>query len=574
MTILALNNSSSGAGATGITITGNMLSLVDAAGNPIGNPLDLTIYLDDTNLARLTSGTLDVTGIATFTRDDGTTFTLDLSSLMNLSAADIQSLYESNADTERFTTTDMTKLDNIENNATADQTGAEIAILLAAEPTFNSLTAADRTLLDSEIEAGATADQDADEVPYTPPTTSTLTATDVDGAINELEQLLTAVDSENSTLASVAITGESIVAAPVDDVLNTKGIGVEGDITISSTATDVTISAPRRLLGSFVDDAAANASLSTPLVAADAGQFQYYNEIDEVQKVWNGVGWVELGGGSLEVEVAQAAHGFVVGQPIAIVVGGFAAATADAASGGNLLADAIVTEVTTNTFLYQVSGFSEKLNGLVEGESYFTPTTAGVPVATAPSAVGEYSQPLLTSQGADGAIINIKRAVVNNGIDALDFVDTSAGIVDAGKGVTLNAQGQLNSSLLGEAITQPLTDNSTNIATTEFVNDISELNSIGVNQTWQNVLASRAGGITYTNTTGKPILVSIAVSTLSGAGVFGIFRVDGIDIGLAGNRTLSAQGIYGTISSVIPDGSTYILILGGTTSLNRWAELR
>ena len=46
--------------------------------------LDLSLYLDDTNLARLVNGTLDsVTGIATFERDDATTFTLDLSSLLD-----------------------------------------------------------------------------------------------------------------------------------------------------------------------------------------------------------------------------------------------------------------------------------------------------------------------------------------------------------------------------------------------------------------------------------------------------------------------------------------------------------
>ena len=43
--------------------------------------IDLTTYIDDTNLARLISGTVDVNGMATFTRDDNTTFTVDLSNL-------------------------------------------------------------------------------------------------------------------------------------------------------------------------------------------------------------------------------------------------------------------------------------------------------------------------------------------------------------------------------------------------------------------------------------------------------------------------------------------------------------
>ncbi|MGQ3677700.1 hypothetical protein [Tenacibaculum discolor] len=43
--------------------------------------IDLTPYLDNTNLARLVSGTVDTNGVATFTRDDNSTFTVDLSNL-------------------------------------------------------------------------------------------------------------------------------------------------------------------------------------------------------------------------------------------------------------------------------------------------------------------------------------------------------------------------------------------------------------------------------------------------------------------------------------------------------------
>jgi len=59
-------------------------------GNPIGDPIDLTPYLDDSNLARLVSGSVDANGLATFTRDDDSTFTVDLSNLKdNLSLAHV-----------------------------------------------------------------------------------------------------------------------------------------------------------------------------------------------------------------------------------------------------------------------------------------------------------------------------------------------------------------------------------------------------------------------------------------------------------------------------------------------------
>ncbi|RBW59446.1 hypothetical protein DS884_06820 [Tenacibaculum sp. E3R01] len=62
-------------------ITGNKLALLKD-GITV-KEIDLTPYIDDTNLARLISGTVDTNGIATFTRDDNSTFTVDLSNLKN-----------------------------------------------------------------------------------------------------------------------------------------------------------------------------------------------------------------------------------------------------------------------------------------------------------------------------------------------------------------------------------------------------------------------------------------------------------------------------------------------------------
>ena len=58
--------------------------LVVTYGDGTTADLSLAQYIDDTNLARLVSGSLDnQTGIATFTRDDATTFTVDLSALFD-----------------------------------------------------------------------------------------------------------------------------------------------------------------------------------------------------------------------------------------------------------------------------------------------------------------------------------------------------------------------------------------------------------------------------------------------------------------------------------------------------------
>ena len=73
-------------------------TLSDISGNKLGllkdgvivKEIDLTAYVDDTNLARLVSGTVDVDRVATFKRDDNSTFTVDFSSVIKSSVSQIQ----------------------------------------------------------------------------------------------------------------------------------------------------------------------------------------------------------------------------------------------------------------------------------------------------------------------------------------------------------------------------------------------------------------------------------------------------------------------------------------------------
>ena len=67
---------------TTLSLASNILTFTDEDGGVTN--IDLSLYLDDTNLARVVSGTLDpVTGIITFTRDDSSTFTIDASALLD-----------------------------------------------------------------------------------------------------------------------------------------------------------------------------------------------------------------------------------------------------------------------------------------------------------------------------------------------------------------------------------------------------------------------------------------------------------------------------------------------------------
>lgn len=67
---------------TTLGLAANILTYTDEEGND--TDIDLSLYLDDTNLARLTSGSINgTTGLATFTRDDSSTFTIDMSAFLD-----------------------------------------------------------------------------------------------------------------------------------------------------------------------------------------------------------------------------------------------------------------------------------------------------------------------------------------------------------------------------------------------------------------------------------------------------------------------------------------------------------
>jgi hypothetical protein len=87
---------------------------------------------------------------------------------------------------------------------------------------------------------------------------------------------------------------------------------------------------------------------------------------------------------------------------------------------------------------------------------------------------------------------------------------------------------------------------------------------LGVGQTWQDVSASRVSGTTYTNTTGRPIMVSIRSDTSSS----GVLTVGGVQISWADTNTTNRSVVVG----VVPAGATYVYTGGYLSGF--WAELR
>ena len=101
---------------------------------------------------------------------------------------------------------------------------------------------------------------------------------------------------------------------------------------------------------------------------------------------------------------------------------------------------------------------------------------------------------------------------------------------------------------------------------------LTNLPAIGIGQTWQIVTGSRAASITYTNTTGKPIAISIRAETTATAVADALFVVGGVN---AWSRYCgSINPARFSIMAIVPTGATYYLSIPTGTVFDTWAELR
>ena len=99
---------------------------------------------------------------------------------------------------------------------------------------------------------------------------------------------------------------------------------------------------------------------------------------------------------------------------------------------------------------------------------------------------------------------------------------------------------------------------------------LAAMQSLGMGQTWQNVSVSRAVSTTYYNTTGKPIFISIGISSVSANTTFQL-TVNGSSVATG---LINSGGIGNAVSAIVPTGGSYSATnSAGTPTLN-WFELR
>lgn len=172
-------------------------------------------------------------------------------------------------------------------------------------------------------------------------------------------------------------------------------------------------------------------------------------------------------------------------------------------------------------------------------------TTKDVPVVHDGVTVGGH--PVASKANADGTISLIKKD------------GTSAG--------TINADGLFNNTLTSTNTNQALTAAQGKVLKDTLGTAVSS--SFGIGQTWQNMTASRVSGTTYTNSSTRPIMLSIAVRD---GGTSATLYVDSSIVIRLGDLAGGSAG-HIQIVTVVPAGQTYKLDATGNL-ITFWGELR
>jgi len=93
--------------------------------------------------------------------------------------------------------------------------------------------------------------------------------------------------------------------------------------------------------------------------------------------------------------------------------------------------------------------------------------------------------------------------------------------------------------------------------------------AFGYQQTLQNMTASRAAGVTYTNSTGRPISICVRGDTTAANGSF-VLNIGGV---IAGRSFHPISGVFLGLNGVVPAGASYV-VATDNVSIISWVEYR
>jgi hypothetical protein len=158
-----------------------------------------------------------------------------------------------------------------------------------------------------------------------------------------------------------------------------------------------------------------------------------------------------------------------------------------------------------------------------------------------------------------------------NTLGQLDATDGLTGVISVVNGGTGQSSLAANNVILGNGTSgvqavAPSTNGNVLTSNGTTWQSAAPTLGIGSGQSYQDFpTSSRTNGVTYTNSTGKPIYVCIqtAAQSASGSLVVG---------GTAASIYSSGPAAWGVYTAIVPNGSTYVLT--NASPVASWCELR
>jgi hypothetical protein len=154
---------------------------------------------------------------------------------------------------------------------------------------------------------------------------------------------------------------------------------------------------------------------------------------------------------------------------------------------------------------------------------------------------------------------------------------TDLAVADGGTGassITANSVilGNGTSALSGNLVAPSTSGNVLTSNGTTWTSEV--LGAIGVGQTWQNVTGSRSLNTAYTNSTSKPIMVSVYYQTL-GTNNNLTAVVGGVTVaGMLFNLVFGTLQTGDSFSFIVPAGTSYQVNSSAAPGISSWSELR
>jgi len=219
-------------------------------------------------------------------------------------------------------------------------------------------------------------------------------------------------------------------------------------------------------------------------------------------------------------------------------------------------------DLTTFTLLngYKVGFVSVYLNGRLLSTSDYT-ATGGISI-------------VFNTVTTNGDVVKVVAFDTYTVGDAYTKAESDTNFVDVAGDVmtgTLETPTTRLRAPSGGSVNLVPTDGVTDVDVLVPTTDIASRDFVvgGDGYSWVDETVNRSAGTTYTNTTGKPIMVS--VSSYLGSSSPLELLVDGVLICMGGTGGTVQYYRYTNVQAIVPNGSTYAI---STPTISVWSELK